>query len=146
MHEKEPKPTSLATTIAVCSGLAFLSMVMPVHAQLNMTGGTIRPGVGPYDQSYLPGAVVEGTDTMGSPFGYSGNNDQYSYISSPDRTSKAQSFTTGTNAAGYLFRRSRCVRRIREAVPGRTTVLFIWSTLAISLRCALEQYQARLTR
>ena len=90
--------------LASTSGLMVLCLLLPAQAQVNLTGGTITPSVGPYDQSYLPGAVVEGTDTIGSPFGYSGNNDQYTYISSPDRTSKAQSFTTGTNAAGYLFR------------------------------------------
>ena len=71
--------------------LLFLGLLLPAQAQLNLTGGTIAPAVGPYDQSYLPGAVVEGADTIGSPFGSSGNNDQYTYISSPDRTS-----TTGS--------------------------------------------------
>jgi glucuronoarabinoxylan endo-1,4-beta-xylanase len=104
MHWSPRKLTSLSTTVAVCLGLALSSSTSPVHAQLNVTGGTITPAVGPYDQSYFPGAVVEGTDTIGSPFGASGNNDQYTYVSSPDRTSKAQSFTTGTNAAGYALR------------------------------------------
>ncbi len=89
---------------AVWSGLIVLSSLLSAQAQVNLNSGTMTPALGPYDQSYLPGAVVEGTDTIGSPFGSSGNNDQYSYISSPDRTSKAQSFTTGTNAAGYSFR------------------------------------------
>src|SRR5512137_1112768 len=81
-----------AACLAAWSGLVVFSLLLPAQAQVNLTGGTMTPAVGPYDQSYLPGAVVEGTDTIGSPFGYSGDNDQYSYISSPDRTSKAQSF------------------------------------------------------
>ena len=84
--------------------LLLFSLLLTAQAQVNMTSGTMAPAVGPYDQSYLPGAVVEGTDTIGSPFASSGNNDQYTYVSSPDRTSKAQSFTTGTNASGYTFR------------------------------------------
>ena len=82
----------------------LFSLLWTAQAQVNMTSGTMAPAVGPYGQSYLPGSVVEGTDTIGSPFASSGNNDQYTYVSSPDRTSKAQSFTTGTNAADYTFR------------------------------------------
>lgn len=104
MNKRSLIQHSLSTILAGWSGFMVFSLLLPAQAQLNLTSGTMTPAVGPYDQSYLPGAVVEGTDTMGSPFGYSGNNDQYTYISSPDRTSKAQSFTTGTNTAGYLFR------------------------------------------
>jgi hypothetical protein len=103
-----------AACLAAWSGLVVFSLLLPAQAQVNLTGGTMTPAVGPYDQSYLPGAVVEGTDTIGSPFGYSGDNDQYSYISSPDRTSKAQSFTTGTNTAGYSFR----AFTVRQAYSG----------------------------
>lgn len=99
--------------LAAWSVLLVLSL-LPAQAQVNLNSGATTPTVGPYDQSYLPGAVVEGTDTIGSPFGSSGNNDQYSYISSPDRTSKAQSFTTGTNAGGYSFR----AFTVRQAYSG----------------------------
>ena len=57
--------------------------------------------------------MIEGNDTIGSPDtntsyagivnGYSGNNDQYTYVSNPDRQSKAQSFTTGPSPLGYTL-------------------------------------------
>jgi glucuronoarabinoxylan endo-1,4-beta-xylanase len=101
------------------STLMMFSLLLQAQAQVKMTSGTMAPALGPYDQSYLPGAVVEGTDTIGSPFGSSGNNDQYTYVSSPDRTSKAQSFTTGTNAAGYTFR----AFTVRQAYSGTNSWL-----------------------
>ena len=85
----------------VTLGLTLLGTV--THAQVNMTSTLTPPSVGYYDQSYLPGVVVEGTDTIGSPFTTSGANDASTYASYPDRTSKAQSFTTGSNPAGYKF-------------------------------------------
>ena len=114
MHERGFIRTLVSTILAAWPGLLVFGLLLPVQAQINLTSGTMTPAVGPYDQAYLPGAVVEGTDTIGSPFGSSGNNDQYSYISSPDRTSKAQSFTTGTNPAGYSFR----AFTVRQAYSG----------------------------
>lgn len=114
MNERSFIRSSVSTILAAWSGLVVFGLLLPVQAQVNLTSGTITPAVGPYDQFYLPGAVVEGTDTIGSPFGSSGNNDQYTYVSSPDRTSKAQSFTTGTNAAGYSFR----AFTVRQAYSG----------------------------
>lgn len=114
MNERSFIRSLVSTTMAAWSGLVVFSLLLPAQAQVNLTSGTMPPAVGPYDQFYLPGAVVEGTDTIGSPFGSSGNNDQYTYVSSPDRTSKAQSFTTGTNAAGYSFR----AFTVRQAYSG----------------------------
>ena len=85
-------------------GLSLLGTV--TQAQINMTSATTPPSVGYYDQSYLPGVVVEGTDTIDSPFtsaNGSGYNDADTYVSNPDRTSKAQSFTTGPNPSGYIL-------------------------------------------
>ncbi len=60
-----------AGILAAWSGFIALSLLLPAQAQVNLTSGTVTPAVGPYDQFYLPGAVVEGTDTIGSPFGFS---------------------------------------------------------------------------
>src|ERR1035437_6359058 len=62
-------------------GLSLLGTV--TQAQLNFSSSLTQPFVGYYDQSYLPGPVVEGTDTMGSPFTIgqgNGYNDQYTFI------------------------------------------------------------------
>ena len=86
-------------------GLSLLGTA--THAQINMQGTLTPPTVGYYDQSYLPGVVVEGEDTIDSPFNAttqgSGYNDADTYVSNPDRASKAQSFTTGPNPAGYIL-------------------------------------------
>ena len=69
-----------------------------------MTSTLTSPTPGYYDQSYLPGAVIEGTNTIDSPFTTSGANDADTYISNADRSSKAQSFTTGSNPLGYTLK------------------------------------------
>ncbi len=57
--------------LAGWSGFIALSLLLPAQAQVNLTSGTMTPAVGPYDQTCLRGAVVEGTDTIASPFGLS---------------------------------------------------------------------------
>ena len=86
------------------------------QAQIPVTGSTTTPATGYYDQYYLPGAVVEASDTIGSPntnnayaglfaaTPTSGDNDAYTYVSYGDRQSKAQSFTTGSSPLGYALK------------------------------------------
>src|ERR1039457_4004349 len=95
-------------------GALLVSLCATTQAQVPMTSTTTPPGWAYYDQTYIPGAVVEGNDTIGSPDtndayagiaqGYSGNNDGSTYVSYGDRTSKAQSFTTGSSPLGYTLK------------------------------------------
>ncbi len=102
--------------LTACCALAAILFHGSAQAQVPVTSTTTTPTPGYYDQYYLPGGVVEGNDTIGSPdtndayagiMGnppYSGNNDQYTYVSYGDRTSKAQSFTTGSAPLGYALK------------------------------------------
>jgi hypothetical protein len=88
-------------------GALLMLLCATSQAQIPMTANTLVPDVGYYDQSYLPGTVAEGTNTINSPFSSatgSGNNDLYTYVSNPDRQSKAQSFTTGASPLGYTLK------------------------------------------
>jgi hypothetical protein len=102
----------MKTKILIPGALLAL-LCATTQAQLPMTDNTAPPDWLYYQQAYLPGAVVEGNDTIGSPdtndayagiiAGYSGNNDQYTYVSYGDRASLAQSFTTGSSPLGYAL-------------------------------------------
>ena len=76
------------------------------QAQIPITSSASAPATGAYDQYYLPGPVSEATNTMNiSGNGTnpdSANNDGLTYVAS-DRTSKGQSFTTGSNPNGYTL-------------------------------------------
>jgi hypothetical protein len=63
-----------------------------------MTASTNQPSVGADDQYYLPGPVAKGTETMV----LNGDTDALTYIAH-DRTSKGQTFTTGSNPLGYTI-------------------------------------------
>jgi hypothetical protein len=92
----------MKTKILIPAALLVL-LCATTQAQIPMTDNTAPPGWAYYNQTYLPGVVVEGTNTIGSPSGYSGNNDASTYVSDPDRQSKAQSFTTGPSPLGYTL-------------------------------------------
>lgn len=90
--------------------LLTLGVLLGLHcatsqAQLVITTNTVAPVVGPYDQYYLPGPVDEASGAM-TPNGQnnttSAANDALTYVAS-DRTSKGQTFTTGSNPAGYTI-------------------------------------------
>jgi hypothetical protein len=79
--------------------LAF-SLLAPLTAgaAVTVTASLAEPTVGADDLSYLPGLVNEGNTIAGG--ATSAVNDAWTYIAN-DRTSKAQSFTTGANIGGY---------------------------------------------
>src|ERR1035441_8139932 len=109
------KTNSMITKILIPGALLAL-LCATSQAQLPMADNSAPPGWQYYQQAYLPGAVVEGKDTIGSPntndayagvfaaTPYSGDNDAYTYVSYGDRTSKAQSFTTGSSPLGYALK------------------------------------------
>ena len=110
--------TMKRASLRTCCALATILLAGAAQAQIPVTDSpaTQPPIPGYYDQYYLPGAVVEGLDTIGSAYTnngyagimgdppYSGNNDGFTYVSEPDRTSKAQSFTTGSSSLGYTLK------------------------------------------
>jgi autotransporter-associated beta strand protein len=88
-------------TLGTLLGLSCLS----TQAQLTITTNTVAPSLGLYDQYYLPGAVDEATQAMtpdGTDNTTSAANDVMTYVAA-DKTSKGQSFTTGSNPAGYVL-------------------------------------------
>ena len=75
------------------------------QAQIGITTNTLSPALGAYDQYYLPGPVDEATGAMtdtGNPNATSADNDILTYVAG-DKASKGQSFTTGSNPAGYTI-------------------------------------------
>jgi hypothetical protein len=96
------KTNSMITKILIPGALLAL-LCATTQAQLPMADNSAPPGWQYYQQAYLPGVVFEGTNTIDSPQGASGNNDAETYVSNPDRQSKAQSFTTGPSPLGYTL-------------------------------------------
>jgi autotransporter-associated beta strand protein len=111
------------------------------QAQLNVTTNTATPAIGAYDQYYLPGPVDESAGAMtstGTNNASSGANDSLTYVAG-DQASKGQSFTTGSNPAGYTIN-SITVRHILwtnflsngtwMSIPSGSAFLFRFGTLS----------------
>src|ERR1039457_3013945 len=96
------KTNSMKTKILIPGALLAL-LCATSQAQLPMADNSAPPGWQYYQEAYLPGVVFEGTNTIDSPQGASGNNDAETYVSHVDRQSKAQSFTTGPSPLGYTL-------------------------------------------
>ena len=94
----------MKTKILIPAALLVL-LCATSQAQIPMTANTAPPGWNYYDLTYLPGAVVEGTNTIGSPFKASPAITTHP-PTFPTRTgqSKAQSFTTGPSPLGYTLK------------------------------------------
>ena len=93
------------------------------QAQIPITASASAPATGADDQYYLPGAVDEATGAM-SPTGNGTNsksdsNDALTYLAS-DRTSKGQSFSTGSNASGKTAACEPGTDKVRIRNPPRT--------------------------
>lgn len=65
-----------------------------------VTSSTTAPGTGTHDRASLPGNVAESGTIWGT--AVSGDNDESTYVEQT-RSSKGQTFTTGSNPQGYLF-------------------------------------------
>lgn len=96
---------ALAGTIG--SSVTLLSGDFVFHVSLGApmitaVARTDAPTPEPGDQYFLAGAINESATINGSGVN-SGANDESTYVSS-DRSSKAQTFTTGSNADGYRMR------------------------------------------
>src|SRR5579862_4517932 len=88
--------------------LGALLALLPIisSAQLTITTNFLAPALGAYDQYYLPGPVDEASGAMTIEASgvnpNSGDNDILTYVAG-DKASKGQSFTTGSNPAGYTI-------------------------------------------
>lgn len=77
------------------------TLELEVYAPLvPVTASSTAPSPDANDASYLPGSVNEPNTIDGT--GASGNNDESTYVS-PDRSSKGQTFTTGSHPSGYFL-------------------------------------------
>lgn len=94
-------------------GALLACLCATAQAQISVTTNSAAPSIGADDVYYLPGPVDEATGALsnGGDNIASSDNDALTYIAS-GRTSKGQSFTTGSNPNGYLIR-SVTVRRVR---------------------------------
>ena len=78
--------------IGILCGFAAFS-----HAAVTVSVGAAAPTTDASDQYYLPGVGINDTSLVG------GGADQFTYVAH-NRTSKGQTFTTGSNAFGYKLK------------------------------------------
>lgn len=69
---------------------------------LPLSTSLTAPPAGSDDRYFLPVSGISEANTIGGSGTASGTNDESTYVSS-DRSSKGQTFTTGTNASGYTL-------------------------------------------